>query len=59
MDPNEQLDFIKRAAKDQRELTQETIEGHLAASSVVVSQLAAMQTAGLLQRPDFQRSGEA
>lgn len=59
MDPNEQLDLIKRAAQDQRELTQATIEGHLAASSMVVSQLAAMQTSGLLQRPDFTRSGEA
>lgn len=58
MDPKAQLEFINQAAKNQRAQNQEVIEGHLAASAVVVAQQAAMATQGLLQRPDFQRSGE-
>jgi len=55
LDPEDarRLALVRQARKNEREATQELLDSHLAASAVMVSQLAAMDIAKLSTNPFF------
>lgn len=50
-----QLAMLRQARKNEREATQEMLDSHLAASALMVSQLAAMDVVKLSSNPFFSK----
>ena len=57
LDPEDakRLAMLRQARKNEREATQEVVDSHLAASSVMVTQVAAMDIAKLSTNPFFSK----